>query len=98
MEIGDDVKANGMGGYFAFIGDCLLHSDNGDTCCKLSLQLITNGNHKDGSRMLCQYLEAEVDVTVNKWLPDKVTDDEEFCASLFPVVSPHCIPNWENCF
>jgi hypothetical protein len=25
---------------------------------------------------------------VNKWLPDDVTDDEKFCVSLFPVVTP----------
>jgi hypothetical protein len=25
---------------------------------------------------------------VNKWLPDDVTNDEKFCASLFPAVTP----------
>ena len=38
--------------------------------------------------MLWQYLETIVDVAVNKWLPDDVTDDEKFHASLFPAVAP----------
>ena len=50
--------------------------------------MISNGNHKDGSRVLCQYLETVVDIAVNKWLPDDVTDDEKIRASLFPVVTP----------
>ena len=50
--------------------------------------MISNGNHKDGSMMLCQYLETIVDVAVNKWLPDDETDDEKFGASLFPAVAP----------
>ena len=77
-----------MGDYFALIGNRLLHSENGDTHCKLALQLILNGYHKDGSRMLCQYLETAVDVAVNQWLPDDATYDEKFCASLFPAVAP----------
>jgi hypothetical protein len=59
-----------------------------NTRWELALQLISNGNHKDGSRMLCQYLEAIIDVAVNTWLPDDATDDEKFHASLFPVVAP----------
>ena len=66
-----------MGDYFALIGNRLLR-----------LQLILNGNHKDGSRMLCQYLETVVDFAVKKWLPDDATYDEKFCASLFPAVAP----------
>jgi hypothetical protein len=50
--------------------------------------LISNGNHKDGSRVLCHYLETVVDDAVKKWLPDDPTDDEKFSASLFPVVTP----------
>jgi hypothetical protein len=38
--------------------------------------------------MLCQHLETIVDVAVNKWLQDDVTDDEKFHASLFPAVAP----------
>ena len=77
-----------MGDYFALIGDHLLHSDYGDTCCKLALQLILNVNHKDGSRMLFKYLETVVDVTMKKWLPDNMTDDEILHASLFPAFAP----------
>ena len=77
-----------MGDYFALIGNRLLHSDNGDTRYKLALQLISNGNHNDGSRMLCQYLETIVYVAVKKWLPDDSTDDEKFSASLFSAVAP----------
>ena len=77
-----------MGDYFALIGDHLLHGDDGDTCCKLALQLISNGCHKDGPRMLCQYLETIVDVTVNKRLPDDATDDEKFCASFVSCGHP----------
>jgi hypothetical protein len=64
MESHHDLNTYWMGDYFALIGDRLLHSDNGNTRCKLALQLILNGNHKDGSRMLCQYLETVVDVAV----------------------------------
>ena len=88
MESPHDLNTNWIGGYFALIGDHHLHSDNGDTCCKLALQLSSYGNHKDGSRLLCQYLETVVDVTVKKWLPDDSTDDENFSASLFPAVDP----------
>ena len=88
MERRDEVQTNWMGDYFALIGDRVLHSDNGDTRCKLALLLISNGNHKDGSRMLCQHLETVVDVAVNKWLPDDVTYYEKFHASLFPAVAP----------
>ena len=88
MESHHDLNTNWMGDYFALIGDHLLHSDNGNTCCKLALQLILNGNHKDGSRMLCHYLETIVDDAVKKWLPDDSTDDEKFSASLFPAVAP----------
>ena len=77
-----------MGDYFALIGDCLLNSDIGDTHCKLSLQLILNGYHKDGSRMLCQYLETIVDVVVSRWRPDNATDNEKFHASLLPAITP----------
>ena len=84
-----------MGDYFALKGVCLLHSDNGNTRCKIALQLISNGNHKDGSRMLCQYLETVVDVMMEKFLPDNAADDEIFSASLFPAFA-HCILNWEN--
>ena len=88
MESRNQVKTNWMGDYYALIGNYLLHSDNGDTHSKLALQLISNGKHKDGSRMLCQYLETVIDVAVNKWLPADVTDDEKFHASLFPAVAP----------
>ena len=84
-----------MRDYFALIGDCLLHSDNGDTGCKLALQLISNGNHKDGSGMMCQYLETILDVAKEKFLPDNAADDEIFSAVCF-LRSPHCILNWEN--
>ena len=77
-----------MGDYFALIGDCLLHTDNGNTCCKLALQLILNWNHKDGSWMLCQYLETVVDVAEKKWLPDDSMEDDKFGAKVFPVVVP----------
>ena len=40
MESRDEVKTNWMGDYFALIGNCLLHSDNGDTCCKLARYFI----------------------------------------------------------
>jgi hypothetical protein len=85
MERRDEVQTNWMGNYFALIGNRLLHSDNGDTRCKLALQLILNGNHKDGSRMLCQYLETVVDVAMNKFLSDNPADDEIFSASLSPT-------------
>ena len=88
MERRDEVQTNWMGNYFALIGDRLLHSDNGDTRCKLALQLISNGNHKDGSRMLCQYLETILDVAMKKFLPDNASDDEIFSASLFPAFAP----------
>ena len=88
MESHHDLNTNWMGDYFALIGDHLLHSDNGNTRCKLALQLISNGNHKDESRMLCHYLETIVDDTVKKWLPDDSTDDEKFSASLFPAIAP----------
>ena len=78
-------------------GDCHLYSDNGDTRCKLALQLISNENHKDGSRMLCQYLETLVDVAVNKWLPDNATEMKNSVQDCF-LRSPLCFPNWENCF
>jgi hypothetical protein len=71
MESRNEVKTNCMGDYFALIGDRLLHSDNGDTRCKLALQLILNGNYKDGSRMLCQYLETILDVAMEKFLPER---------------------------
>jgi hypothetical protein len=77
-----------MGDYFALIDNRLLHSDNGNNRCKLALQLILNGNHKDGSRMLCQYLETIVHSAMEKFLPDDAADDEIFSASLFPAVAP----------
>ena len=73
----DEVTTNWMGYYFALIGDRLLHSENGDTCCKLALQLISNGNHKDGSRMLCQYLETILDVPIEKLPVSKDTRSYE---------------------
>ena len=75
------------GDYHALVGNHLLHSGSGATHCILAIHLILEGNHKDGSRMLCQYLEIVVDVTVKKWLPDNATDDDKFRASVFPVVT-----------
>ena len=77
-----------MGDYFALIGDRLLYSENGGTHCKLALHLISNGNHKDGSRMLCGYVETVVDDAVKSWLSDDVTEDDKFRASLFPAIAP----------
>ena len=76
------------GGLFALIGNGVLHSDNGDTRCKLAFHMISHGNHNDGSRMLCQYLETVVGKELEKWLPDDATDDEKFHASLSPAVAP----------
>ena len=59
MESGDE-RNTWMGDYFALIGDGVLHSDNGDTRCKLAFHMISHGNHNDGSMMLCQYLETVV--------------------------------------
>ena len=88
MESQYDLNTNWVGRYFALIGKCLFHSDNSNTCCKLALHLISNGSHKDGSRMLCSYVETIVDVAVKKWLPDDLMDDEKFSACLFPAVAP----------
>ena len=77
-----------MGDYFALIGDRLLYSDNGDTRCELALQLIFNGNHKDGSRMMRQYLETILAVAMEMFLPKDTADDEIFSASLFPAFAP----------
>lgn len=88
MERRDEVQTNWMGDYFALIGDRVLHSDNGDTRCKLALLLISNGNHKDGSRMLCQYLETIVHSAMEEFLPDDAADDEIFSASMFPAFAP----------
>ena len=88
MERRDEVQTNSMGDYFALIGDRVLHSDNGDTRCKLALLLISNGNHKDGSRMLCQYLETIVHSAMEEFLPDDAADDEIFSASMFPAFAP----------
>ena len=88
MEICDEGKTNWMGDYFALIGDRLLYSENGDTRCKLALHLISNGNHKDGSRMLCSYVETVVDDAAKSWLSDDATEDDKFRASLFPAVAP----------
>ena len=87
MESGDE-RNTWMGDYFALIGDGVLHSDNGDTRCKLAFHMISHGNHNDGSRMLCQYRETVVDKELEKWLPDNVTDNKKFRVSLFPVVAP----------
>ena len=87
MESGDE-RNTWMGDYFALMGDGVLHSDNGDTRCKLAFHMISHGNPNDGSRMLCQYLETVVDEESKKWLPDDATDDEKFRASLFPAVAP----------
>ena len=87
MESGNE-RNTWMGDHFAHIGYGVLHSDNGNTRCKLAFHMISHGNHNDGSRMLCQYLETVVDKELKKWLPDDATDDEKFRASLFPVVAP----------
>jgi hypothetical protein len=87
MESGGE-RNTWMGDYFALMGDGVLHSDNGDTRCKHAFHMISHGNHNDGSRMLCQYLETVVDEELKKWLPDDATDDEKFRASLFPTVAP----------
>ena len=88
MERRDEGQTHWMGDYFALIGDRVLHSDNGDTRCKLALQLILNGNHKDGSRMLCHYLETVVHSTMEEFLTDDAADDEIFSASMFPAFAP----------
>ncbi len=75
MEIFNEVKTSWTGDYFALIGNHLLYGENGDTCRKLALHLILNGNHKDGPRMLCNYVEIVVDVEVKNWLPDDVTHE-----------------------
>ena len=87
MEGGDE-KNTWMGDYFALIGDGVLHFNNRDTHCKLAFHMISHGNHNNGSRMLCQYLETVVDKELKRWLPDDTTDDEKFHASLFPAVAP----------
>ena len=87
MESGDE-KNTWMGDYFALIGDGVLHSDNGDTRCKVAFHMTSHGKHNDGSRMLCQYLETVVDRELKKWLPDDATDEEKFRVSLFPAVAP----------
>ena len=87
MESGNE-RNTWMGDYFALIGDGVLHSNNGDTRCKLACHMISHRNHNDGSRMLCQYWETVVDKKLEKWLPDNATDDKKFRASLFPVVAP----------
>ena len=87
MESGDE-RNTWMGDYFALIGNGVLHSDNGDTCCKLAFHMISHRNHNKGSRMLCQYWETVVDKELEKWLPDNATDDEQFRVSLFPAVAP----------
>ena len=95
MERRDEVQTNWMGDYFALIGDCLLHSDNGDTCCKIALQLISNGNHKDGSRMLCQYQETILDVGMKKAC-QTTRQMMKYSVQVCFLHSPHCILNWEN--
>ncbi len=65
-----------------------MYSENGDIRCKLTLHLILNGNHKDGSRMLRGYVETVVDDAVKSWLSDNATEDDKFRASLFPAVTP----------
>ena len=70
MENCDEGKTNWMGDYFALIGNRVLYNENGNTRCKLALHLILNGNHKDGSRMLCGYVETVVDDAVKSWLSD----------------------------
>ena len=81
-------KTNWIGDFFDLICDRLLYSENGDTRCKLALHLISNGNHKDGSRMLCGYVETVVDDAVKSLLSDDATEDDKFPASLFPAVAP----------
>jgi hypothetical protein len=87
MENGNE-RNTWMGEYFALIGNGVLHSNNGNTYCKLSFHMISHRNHNDGSRMLCQYQETVVDKELEKLLPDDATDNEKFRASLFPVVAP----------
>ncbi len=87
MESGNK-RNTWMGDHFALIGYGILHSDNGNTCCKLAFHMISHGNHNDGSRMLCQCLETVVDKELKKWLPDDATDNEKFRASIFPAVAP----------
>jgi hypothetical protein len=82
MESGDERIA-WMGNYFPCIGNRVLHSLNGDTCCKPAIHLISHGNHKDGSTMLCQYLETVVDEHLKKLLPVDATVDKKFRASFF---------------
>ncbi len=86
MESGGKIYT-WMGDYFALMGDFVLHSDNGDTRCKLAFHMISHGNHNNGSRMLCQYLETVVDKELKKWLPDDATDNKKFRASIFPAVA-----------
>ena len=83
-----DKRNTWMGDYFALSSNGVLHSNNGNTCCKLAFHMISHGNHNDGSRMLCQYPETVVDKELKKWLPDNATDDEKFHASLFSAVAP----------
>ena len=76
-----------MGNYFALIGDRLLYSENGDTRCKLTLHLILNGNHKDGSRMLYGYVETVVDDAVKSWLSDDTTKYDKFHARAWAIIT-----------
>ena len=87
MESGDE-RNTWMGDYFALIGDGVLHSDNGDTRCKVAFHMTSHGTHNDGSRMLCRYWETVVDEELENWLPDDATDNEKFRVSLFPAVAP----------
>ena len=86
MESSDEIEY-WMGDYYALVGNHLLHSGSDDTQCKLALHLMSEGNHKDRSRMIFQYLETVVDAKVKKLLPDTATNNEKFRAMFFPAVA-----------
>ena len=94
MESGNE-RNTCMGDYFALMGDGILHSDNGDTCCKLAFHMISHRNHNDGSWMLCQYRETVVDKELEKWLPDNATDNQSSMQVYF-LWWPRCMLNLEN--
>ena len=88
MESGDERNTYWIGDYYALMGNCVLHSDSSNTCCKIAFHMISHGDHIDGSRMLCQYLDTVGDKEVKEGLPDNATDDEKFLVSFSPVVAP----------
>ena len=87
MESGNE-RNTWMGDYFALISDGVLHSDNGDTRCKLAFHMISHGNHNNGSRMLSQYRETVVYKELEKWITHDATDNDKFHVNLFPAVAP----------